>query len=147
MRTSRALLPILAAGLVSLCSAAALAVPDASSTNSGNGDVYAPNSSSGIATSFTVVIFGDVLPELGIPASQGNSGTVYIANWGDPFCPPASAGCPVTATYNSTSGNTTLVYSGNQGISGAFGSQLRRLHEIRLHPTRVEPWETLVSVA
>ncbi len=55
MRTSRALLPILAAGLVSLCSAAALAVPDASSTNSGNGDVYAPNSSSGIATSFTVV--------------------------------------------------------------------------------------------
>jgi hypothetical protein len=113
MRIRQSVLPILAAGLVSICAAPAIAAPNGGG-NSGNDDIFAP--SGGTATSFTVVFSGDMLPELGIPASQGNSGTIYVPQWGDPFCATPSGSCAVTATYNPSTGDTSLVYSGTQGL-------------------------------
>jgi hypothetical protein len=111
------LFPALVAGLVQLNVGPASASWQIQNQNGGgtNADIYAPN---GTATAFTVVLSGDYLPAMGIPPSQGNTGTIYVQNWGDPFCPPPAFGnpCPVTATFSPSANTTTLVYSGTQGL-------------------------------
>jgi hypothetical protein len=118
-----AVLSAMIAGFIQLSLAPAAAYTNGGDTD--NKDVYAP--SSGVPTSFTVVFNGNQLNDLGVPPSEGNSGTINEPNWADPFCNPNPSGneCPIAFTYSPTSDTTTLVFSGSQlysntGISGTY---------------------------